>query len=84
MDIREVMAFGYKEYVVDEMHIQRHYRRFSYKFPNGEEVSVLYMPGYVDQWEVLQDDKDVIFNLSPKGVYDELTRIFNRQPKEDI
>jgi len=83
MDIREVMAFGYKKYVVHEIHIEDHYRHFRYKFPNGEEASVLYMPGYVDQWEVLHD-YNIINNIGPKGVYDELTRIFNLQPKEDI
>jgi hypothetical protein len=83
MDIREVMAFGFKEFVTKDKHTPDFYRHFTYKFPNGREVDVLYMPGFVNQWEVLHNH-NVKDNLSPKGVYDELTRIFNLQPKEDI
>jgi hypothetical protein len=54
MDIREVMAFGFKEFVTKDAAVELHefgsnrtgwYRRFRFTFPNGYEVSVIRVPG---------------------------------------
>jgi hypothetical protein len=105
MDIREVVAFGFKEYLVSDTVCSEqelflstlskplgYYRRLRFLFPNGHEASVIRTPGSYGfsqgLWEIaaLWDgtlDGDPIGYLTPKEVHEELTKIFNLQPKED-
>jgi hypothetical protein len=92
MDIREAVAFGFREYLVWRTKPLGYYRRLRFVFPNGYGASVIRTAGSygVEQglWEIatVWDGTlygDPIGYLTPKEVHEELTKIFNLQPKED-
>jgi hypothetical protein len=105
MDIREAVAFGFREYVVSDEECSDqelflstspkplgYYRRLRFVFPNEYEASVIRTPGSygVEQglWEIATVWNGGIYGdpigyLTPKEVHEELTKIFNLQPKED-